>query len=124
MCLPRAKVVVDKFHVLLHVHRALDQVRTSLQPQRGKKGDLFRARYLLLTGVERLTPERYSRLMDVLGRYPQLRRAWVLKETFRAWYHSATRAEAEQGLKAWEAEVQEASLRCILRKYPTVRLLS
>ncbi|MDP2726722.1 MAG: ISL3 family transposase, partial [Dehalococcoidia bacterium] len=80
MCLPQAQVVVDKFHVLMHVNRALDQVRTSHQPQRGKKGEIFRSRYLLLTGVERLTPERYTRLMDVLGRYPQLQRAWALKE--------------------------------------------
>ncbi len=58
LCLPQAKVVVDKFHVLMHVHRALDHVRTSLQPQKGKKGELFRARYLLLTAVERLTAER------------------------------------------------------------------
>jgi transposase len=35
MCLPQAKVVVDKFHVLIHVHQALDQVRTSLQPAKG-----------------------------------------------------------------------------------------
>ena len=34
-CLPQAKVVVDKFHVLMHVNRALDQVRTSLQPPKG-----------------------------------------------------------------------------------------
>ncbi len=25
LCLPKAKVVADKFHVVLHVHRALDQ---------------------------------------------------------------------------------------------------
>lgn len=110
LCLPRAKIVVDKFHVLLHVHRALDQVRTSLQPQRGKKGELFRSRHLLLTGVERLTPERSARLLDVLGRYPLLRRAWALKEAFRAWYQTATRTEAAQRLRAWEAEVQEEGL--------------
>ncbi len=121
LCLPQAKVVVDKFHVLMHVNRALDQVRTSLQPQRGKKGELFRSRYLLLTGMERLTPERYSRLMDVLARYPQLRRAWALKEAFRAWYHSAARAEAEQGLRAWEAEVQEASLGPFQALFPMLR---
>lgn len=107
MCLPYAKVVVDKFHVLLHVNRALDQVRTGLQPQRGRKGELFRARYLLLTAVERLTPQRYARLVDVLGRYPLLRRAWDLKEAFRSWYRSPARAEAEQGLRVWEASVRE-----------------
>jgi transposase len=41
MCLPQAKVVVDKFHVLIHVHQALDQVRTSLQPAKGRGGELF-----------------------------------------------------------------------------------
>jgi transposase len=75
---PRANVVVDKFHVLLHVHRALDQVRTSLQPLKGRKGELFRARYLLLTAVERLTPEKRTWLLELLDRYPLLRRAWEL----------------------------------------------
>jgi len=121
LCLPRAKVVADKFHLLMHVHRALDQVRTSLQPQRGKKGELFRSRYLLLTGAERLTPERYTRLMDVLGRYPLLRRAWVLKEAFRAWYHSATRTEAEQGLTAWEALVREQGPAPFRALFPMLR---
>ncbi|TLN13655.1 ISL3 family transposase [bacterium] len=107
LCLPQARVVADKFHVLLHVHKALDQVRTSLQPERGRKGELFQARYLLLTAVERLKPERYARLMDLLPRYPALQRAWALKEAFRAWYHSATRAEAEASLALWENTVRE-----------------
>lgn len=107
LCLPQARVVVDKFHVLMHLHRALDQVRSSLQPQRGKKGELFRARYLLLTAVERLTLERRARLSALLGRYPLLQRAWALKEAFRDWYRSATRAEAESRLTLWESSVRE-----------------
>ena len=117
LCLPRAKIVADKFHVLMHVHRALDQVRTSLQPQRGKKGELFRARYLLLTRVERLTPERYARLMGLLRRYPALQQAWALKEAFRAWYQAPTRAEAERQLASWETSVREhgpAAFRALL----------
>ncbi|MEK7778425.1 MAG: transposase [Chloroflexota bacterium] len=62
-----------------------------------------------------------TRLMDVLERYPQLRRAWALKEAFRVWYHSATRAEADQGLKAWEAKVREASLRPFQALFPMLR---
>jgi transposase len=107
LCLPQAKVVADKFHVLMHVHRALDQVRTSLQPQKGRKGELFRSRYLLLTGVERLTWERRVQLGELLDRYPPLRRAWALKEAFRAWYCAANRAEAERRLVLWENSVRE-----------------
>jgi transposase len=102
MCLPQAKVVVDKFHVLIHVHQALDQVRTSLQPAKGRRGELFHARYLLLRALERLTPQGYARLMEVLGQYPVLARAWRLKEAFWAWYGCGSRAEAEVRLARWE----------------------
>ncbi len=98
LCLPQAKVVADKFHVLMHVHRALDQVRTSLQPQKGKKGELFRSRYLLLTAVERLTSERRVQLMELLERYPLLRLAWASRKPSGTWYRSANRAEAERRL--------------------------
>jgi transposase len=122
MCLPQAKVVTDKFHVLMHVHRALDQVRTSLQPQKGKRGELFRARYLLLTAVERLTPERRVQLMDLLERYPLLQSAWSLKETFRDWYHCANRVEAETRLGLWENSVKEQGLHPFRALFPMLHI--
>jgi transposase len=122
LCLPQAKVVADKFHVLMHSHRALDQVRSRLQPQRGKKGELFRARYLLLTAVERLTPEHRVRLFELLGRYSQLERAWALKEAFRGWYRSLTRAEAEEGLALWESSVKGQELQPFRALLPMLRI--
>jgi transposase len=122
LCLPQARVVADKFHVLLHVHRALDQVRSRLQPQRGKKGELFHARYLLLTGVERLSPERCARLVELLGRYPLLQQAWGLKEAFRAWYHSPSRAQAEERLTTWENSVREQGPAPFKALLPMLRL--
>ena len=107
LCLPQARVVVDKFHVLEHVHRALDQVRTSVEPRQGKRGELFRARYLLLTAAERLTPESRSRLAILLSHYPQLHRAWLLKESFRTWYRTGDRKTAETRLNRWEQSVRE-----------------
>lgn len=107
LCLPQARVVVDKFHVLMHVHRALDQVRTGIEPRRGKRGELFRARNLLLKAAERLTPESRARLMVLLARYPQLRRAWQLKESFRVWYRSRGREAAEAMLVQWENSVRQ-----------------
>jgi len=107
LCLPQARVVVDKFHVLEHVHRALDQVRTSVEPRQEKRGELFRARFLLLTAAERLTPESRSRLAALLSHYPQLRRAWLLKESFRTWYRTGDRETAEAKLNRWESSVRE-----------------
>jgi transposase len=122
LCLPQAKVVVDKFHVLMHVHRALDQVRSSLQPKRGKKGELFRARYLLLKGAERLTPEQQARLRELLGPHPPLQQAWFLKEAFRAWYRSPSRAQAEEGLIIWESSVRKQGPEPFRRLLPMLKL--
>jgi transposase len=122
LCLPQARVVVDKFHVLLHVHRALDQVRTSVEPRQGKRGELFRARNLLLTAAERLSPESRARLMTLLERYPQLRRAWLLKESFRAWYRSGSREAAEAMLTQWENSVREQGPAPFQALFPMLRL--
>ena len=122
LCLPQARVVADKFHVLLHVHRALDQVRSRLQPQRGKKGELFHARYLLLTAVERLTQERCAQLVELLSRYPLLQQAWGLKEAFRAWYHSLSRIQAEERLTTWENSVREQGPAPFKALLPMLRL--
>jgi len=107
LCLPQARVVVDKFHVLEHVHRALDQVRTRIEPRQGKRGELFRARHLLLTAAERLSPEARSKLAMLLSHYPELRRAWLLKEAFRTWYRTGDRQTAEARLLRWERTVRE-----------------
>ena len=106
-CLPGAKVVADKFHVVTHVNQALDQVRTGLQAKGDKKKLLFRRRYLLLKAAERLTKEDKERLERLFSYYPELAVAWALKESFRRWYRSDTREEAEAGLAKWEESVRE-----------------
>ena len=56
MCLPQAKVVADKFHLIRHINGALNKVRSRLQggSRKGKRKDLFKSRYTLLKGGERL----------------------------------------------------------------------
>jgi len=71
MCLPQAKVVVDKFHLIRYVNKAMDKVRSRLQGgnRRGKRRDLFRSRYTLLKGVERLAAwerEKLNQLFTIL----------------------------------------------------------
>jgi transposase len=122
LCLPQAKVVVDKFHVLSHVHRALDQVRTGVEPRRGQRGELYHARYLLLTAKERLTPPQRTTLRALLGRYPQLHRAWLFKEWFREWYRGTGRGAAEAALAQWEASVRDQGPAPFKALFPMLRL--
>ena len=112
MCLPQAKVVVDKFHLIRHINGALDKVRTRLQEgnRRGKRRDLFKSRYTLLKGAERLTDWEKAKLNQLFYRYPTLKRAWMLKESFRAWYKEINRSRAEERLSLLEERIANDSL--------------
>lgn len=113
MCLPCAKIVVDKFHLIRHINGALDKVRSRLQggSSRGERRDLFRSRYTLLKGAERLCNGERERLGQLFRRYPELRRAWMLKESFREWYREDDRMRAEERLGLLEERMKGDSLR-------------
>ena len=112
MCLPQAKVVVDKFHLIRHINGALDKVRSRLQGgnRGGKRRDLFRSRYTLLKGAERLADWEKGRLNRLFYCYPELKEAWVLKESFRDWYRGTDRMRAEERLKLLEERIKGDSL--------------
>ena len=100
---------VDKFHLIRHVNRALDKVRSRLQGgnRRGKRGDLFRSRYTLLKGAKRLAAREKERLNQLFYRYPELKKAWVLKESFRAWYREKDRSRAKETLGLLEERIAD-----------------
>jgi len=112
MCLPLTKVVVDKFHLIRHINGALDKVRSRLQGgnRRGKRRDLYKSRYTLLKGAERLADWEEERLNQLFYRYPELKRAWMLKESFRTWYSERDRARADRRLGILEERIANDSL--------------
>jgi len=112
VCLPQAKVVVDKFHLIRHINGALDKVRSRLQGgnTKGKRRDLFKSRYTLLKGAERLADWEKERLSQLFCLYPELKRAWMFKESFRVWYRGTDRREAEEMLGMLEEMIVNDSL--------------
>jgi transposase len=113
MCLPEAKVVVDKFHVIRHVNDALDKVRSWCQGGRHKgikKQDLFRSRYSLLKGAENLVDGERECLDRLFSTYPEVMKAWFIKERIRSWYRISSRDLAENELLKLEEQINECRL--------------
>ena len=105
MCLPRAKVAVDRFHVIRQVNRVVDAVRIRLQSssrQERKSSQLYKRKYSLLKGAEKLANWERPRLAQLFTAYPALKKAWELKEQFREWYRLTNRSQAEIRLKSME----------------------
>ena len=112
MSLPQAEGVVDKFHFIKHVNGAVDKVRSRAQGgnNRGKKRDLFKSRYTLLKGSERLKDWERAKLEGLFSIYPELGEAWTLKEGFREWYKAVDRTNAEATLSLLERRMTFSSL--------------
>ena len=112
MSLAQAKIVVDKFHLIRHINEALDKVRSRLQGgnRKDKRRDLFKSRYTLLKAAEKLNNWEQARLSGLFPYYPELREAWLLKESFREWYQIADKTQAEEMLGSLEERIRHSSL--------------
>ncbi|MGH2961338.1 MAG: ISL3 family transposase [Solirubrobacterales bacterium] len=123
--LPRARIVVDHFHLVRGANAALDSIRRDRQRQaarRRPKGvrrsgrqaswdpKIYHARHRLLRGRERLSERERRKLCELFEREPLIAEAWGLKEAFRAVYAASDRAEAERRLERFLAAVERSAL--------------
>lgn len=107
LCLPKARIVADHFHVIQHVNKALKAVivRHAKQPE-GKQA-LEGQRALFLRNRETLSAGQEQSRASLATAFPEIEVAWQLKEDLRHWYASATKETAASRLDAWIAAVKK-----------------
>ena len=97
-------IVIDKFHVIKELNKALEDIRRTLRRDMGKgsRVSLKNMRFLFLTGSENLTPRQSKQLDVLLEAYPQFKTPYYLKEAFRDIYQFAeSREDAEKLYADW-----------------------
>ena len=104
------KIVFDRFHIVGHMNKAVDQVRRRENKLLRADDDdrLVGSKYLWLYGAENIPAERYS--VDVRLQFAELRssnlktaRAWALKESLRALWKQRSRAAGERWWQRWHS---------------------
>ena len=105
--LPKAHIVVDHFHVIQHMMKAFRKVLSSWAHRKEGIVLLHRKQHLFLTAKEDLTEAETQERERIGARLPLLEKAWQLKEALRAWYATATVADAAERLDAWIKHVQQ-----------------
>jgi transposase len=102
--LPRAAVIVDKWHVTKYADAGMETIR------KGYKADLTTAmrrrlvkdRFLLLKRGRNLSPEQRLIMQTWTHHFPELAAAYEAKEAFYDVYDSPDRRTAETRFDAWE----------------------
>jgi transposase len=101
--LPRALVVVDKWHVLKYANQGLETVRKGLRASLTPKvrRQLMHDRHILLKRRHTLNATEQTFLHDWMERFPQLRAAYELKEGFYGLYSAKDKFEAKRRYREW-----------------------
>lgn len=106
LCLPKATIVVDHFHVIQHVMKGFKKIVSSWAHKAEGKALLQGKQHLFLSAHEELTQEQAHERTLISQALPCLEAAWQLKEALRTWYATATALTAAAGLDAWIERVQ------------------
>lgn len=100
---PKATLVFDKFHIVQHLLKAVDEVRREeareLKPTHPEL--LKRTRYLWLKNPENLTDKQRARLGYLERLNLRCTRAYLLKETFREFWEYGSKGWARRFLNKW-----------------------
>ena len=101
--LPNTAIVYDRFHLMMNVNQAVDEVRRSewRAADQSEKKLIKNSRYLLLSNPENLTQSANERLQQLRDANLGLSTAYQLREQFRAIYSYRREGWAKRALVAW-----------------------
>jgi len=101
--LPGATLVFDKFHIMQHLLRAVDEVRREEARELKKTNPelLKRTRYIWLKNPENLTDKQRARLGHLEKLNLRCNRGYLLKESFRELWGYKRKGWAKRFLKKW-----------------------
>jgi transposase len=107
------KIVFDKFHVVKHLHEAVDQVRRGEHRGLKRSGDdrLTGSKYLWLMRPETMTAPQREALRVLQREDLKVGRAWALKERFRTFWEYRYPGAATTFFSRWYWRATHSRLR-------------
>jgi transposase len=105
---PRAAILFDKFHIMRHLGKALDEVRKSeYRRLSGRDRSYIKGqKYTLLSRRENLTLDGRKALKKLLAANNRLNRAYLLKESFGQLWDYDTEGWARRFFENWRASLK------------------
>lgn len=116
--------ILDRFHIVAKLNKAIDQVRAGEHRQLLKDGYepvLKNSRWCLLKRWENLTEKQEAKLKDLLQYNLRSVRAYLLKEDFNGFWEYVSPAWAEKFLDRWCTRVMRSRIEPMKKVAKTIR---
>ena len=111
---PAAVNILDRFHVMSHMGKAIDKIRANEVKElkaKGKEPVLTASRWCLLKRPDNLTDKQVDKLEDLLRCNLKSVRAYLLKEDFQRFWEYISPAWAARFLDEWCARAMRSRLK-------------
>jgi transposase len=101
--LPHADIVFDRFHLMMNINKAVDDVRRSEWNKASidKKKVIKNSRYLLLSKKTKLDDSKLNRLATLIKVNEGICTAYLIKEQFGCVYEQVDEQHSKQRLNEW-----------------------
>jgi transposase len=116
--------ILDKFHIVANLHKAVDETRRREAAELRRQGEeviLKHTRWCLLKKVKNLTQKQYGRLKDLLRLNLRTVRAYLLKEDFSHLWEYTSVAWAGKFLDRWCDDALRSKLEPMQRQARTLK---
>jgi transposase len=112
-----AKIAFDKFHVIAHLTKAVNQVRRQEHLDLMENGDesLKGSRYIWITGQENLSDNQAQKLKDIKKIALKTSKAWMHKEIARNLWYFKSKRHALRSWKKWCSDAFKSGIAPIQR---------
>jgi transposase len=112
----KARVTIDRFHVMKNFQEQLTEARRQIQRGLGKEAarELKGSRWLWQTNLENLSEERERELAKLREKFPKLDQLWQQRQSLRAIFEDRAIKDAASGklrLREWMGQARAIELK-------------
>lgn len=121
---PQALNILDRFHIVMHLNKALDEIRAAEARKlvvEGYENVLKHMKFCFLKREANTTPKQHMQLKEVLQYDLKTVKAYLLKESFQLFWEYNSPYWAEWFLKKWCAQAMRSRLKPIKKFVGMVR---
>jgi len=109
--LPKAIHILDRFHIMAHFGKAINEIRAAEAKASKRNGEtLKKTKWLFLKRPENLTDGQGCRLRDLLRLNLRTVRAYLLREEFQLFWEYTSSGWARRFLKTWTTKAMRSRL--------------
>lgn len=122
--LKQATHILDRFHIMARLNKAIDKVRAEEHRQMKQDGFeplLTSSRWLLLKRPENLTDKQEAKLSDLLAYNLKSIRAYLLKEEFQLLWKYVSPGWAGKFIDRWTTRVMRSKIEPMKKEAKTIR---